>query len=89
VTAQQLVQLYEKGAITFNTLLLDLLNRLDPSNPDLLLGTLPDKYVQEFRQFLSGWVLGKMKTNYGPPPTDEQVTAAREWLARTAQPAGV
>jgi len=89
MTAQRLVHLYETGAITLNTLLLRLLLLIDPAFPDAVLGSLPDQYLRQFRDFLAGWQVGKMMTNYGPLPADEQVIAAREWLARAATPAGV
>ena len=62
---------------------------IDPSNADVVMGEIPDSLLPQFREFLSGYQGGKMVTNYGQVPSDQQVQAAIGWLARTAQPAGV
>jgi hypothetical protein len=80
MTIQQLVQCYERGAITPHHLVVDLLGLVSSANADAAMGALPGHLHSELRRFLEEYVPGKMLRNHGPIPSPESIERAREWL---------
>ena len=75
-----LVEMYKKGAITADHLVLECLNRLDPESPELALSALPREILTRILRFADEYRGHRMVVNYGVLPTDDQATAAAEWI---------
>lgn len=75
-----LVAMYHKGAITADHLTCECLHRIDPENPALVLGALPDEILTRMLEFIGRYRPGGMVTNYGILPAIDQVEAARRWI---------
>jgi hypothetical protein len=80
MTPQELVCLYEKGAITAHHLVLECLNRLDPKSPSAALKDLPHDVLVCMLAFTKSYIPGRMQSNYGAPPAVDQVLAAKDWI---------
>ena len=78
----KLVELYERGAITADHLVVECLNRLDPAHPDLVLDALPDEILDRMWQFTRQYRPAGMVTNYGVLPAVDQVLSARNWIEK-------
>ncbi len=77
---QQLVQMYEKGAVTPHHLVLEFLNMIDPANVGEVLEALPPRVYPELVAFIEEYRPGKMVANYGQVPPPESVRLAKHWL---------
>ena len=80
---RSLVEKYQKGAITDGHLAVECLHMLDPEDPGLVLGSLPDDILRRILRFASEYLHGPMKTNYGVLPARDQVLAARRWIEQS------
>ena len=78
---QELVDMYENGAITADHLVIESLHKLDPAAPALVLAALPRWVLERMLAYAENYRPGAMITNYGLPPTPDQVAAARQWVA--------
>ncbi len=76
----QLVRMYELGAITAHHLVLEALNLIGPDNADAVMDALPAHLHPEIRAAVERYRPGEMLTNHGPIPSPESVDRARNWL---------
>jgi hypothetical protein len=82
-----LVSMYEKGAITADHLAVQCIHMIDPEDPGLVLGDLPDSLLDRVLTYAREYQPGRMLSTYGPLPTTDQVEAARAWIeARRRDP---
>lgn len=79
-----LLDLYNKGAITADHLVVQCLLVLDPRHPELVLGSLPSTILERMLRYVRDHRPGNMRANYGPQPAADQVEAARRWLESKA-----
>lgn len=75
-----LVAAYRKGAITADHLVARCLSTIDPQSPGPTLEPLPEELIARVREYAHRYRAGTMVTNYGNPPSAEQVEAARRWI---------
>ncbi|MHB1556648.1 MAG: hypothetical protein ACYC61_04100 [Isosphaeraceae bacterium] len=75
-----LVAAYRKGAITADHLVARCLSTIDPQSPGPTLEPLPEELIARVREYAHRYRAGTMVTNYGTPPSAEQVEAARRWI---------
>jgi hypothetical protein len=80
MTIQQLVEAYERGAITGHHLVGDLLCQIDHTNVDAAMEALPSHLHDELRAFLAIDRPELLRSRYGPVPTSESLEIARQWL---------
>jgi hypothetical protein len=76
------IEMYKKGAITADHLVLECLHLIDPANPEVVLRSLPRDIISRIVKLAAHYQRDRMITNYGNLPTDEQVAAAAEWIRR-------
>lgn len=76
----ELVHMYEKGAITADHLVIELLHKIDPSEPGIVLSSLPPAVLERMLAYANQYRSGGMRTNYGLQPASEQVAAAKRWI---------
>src|SRR4051812_48720653 len=88
MTADDLVSMYQKGALTEGHLVTECLRRLDPENPGSVLDALPDAILLRVLKFARDYVPQGMISNYGLPPSEGQVVAARAWIESRRKPVG-
>jgi hypothetical protein len=77
-----LADLYQKGAITADHLVVECFRRIDPMDPALVLGALPGEILTRMLDFASRYRPAGMVTNYGVLPTVAQVEAAKAWIEK-------
>ena len=82
---RSLVEKYQQGMITDDHLVVESLHIVDPENPGLVLGSLPDNILHRVLRFANDYANGHMVTNYGVLPTQDQVLAARHWIEQSTQ----
>ena len=58
---------------------------VDPENPGLALGCLPEDILRRMLRFTNDFMTGPLVTNYGDLPAKDQVHAARHWIERSLQ----
>jgi hypothetical protein len=80
----RLIAAYEQGGITAHHLTVEALALLDPSNPGPILNALPTDVWPEVRRYALSYQPDRMRSNYGPTPTAEQVEAAKRWIESNA-----
>lgn len=81
MTVQQLVHLFERGAIVKNHLLYATHDQVNPADPDATLGLLPPPLYEELNTLLNEWTPGAMRSTHGPvAPPEKNIQATREWL---------
>ena len=76
----ELVRMYEKGAITADHLVIESLHTIDPAEPELVLSNLPPEVLQRMLVYANDYRSGGMRTNYGLQPAADQVAAAKRWI---------
>jgi hypothetical protein len=81
----KLVEMYQKGAITADHLVVECLHRLDATHPELVLGKLPSAVLERILQHARAYRPEDMRTNYGLQPTVDQVEAAKHWIESKAE----
>ena len=74
-----------QGAITADHLVVECLHMLDPRHPETVLGVLPSAVLERMLKYVREYQPESMRTNYGPQPALDQVTAARIWIESKAQ----
>jgi hypothetical protein len=82
---QKLVEMYQRGAITADHLVVECLHRVDPQHPELVLGALPCPVLERMLKYVREYRPGNMRTNYGGLPTEDQVKAAKSWIESRAE----
>jgi hypothetical protein len=83
-----LVTMYRKGMITADHLVVECLNMIDPEDPALVLGALPDEILARMLDLVRSYRPDGMVTNYGILPAIDQIEAARRWIESTRNPVG-
>jgi hypothetical protein len=74
------VEMYRRGAITGEHLVLECLHMIDPANPQLVLEALPEDVLVQILEFASRYRPNEMLTNHPILPTTDQVLAAEQWI---------
>ena len=82
---RSLVEKYQAGMITDDHLMVESLHRVDPENPGLVLGSLPDTILRRMLQFTNESAGCRIVTNYGILPTQDQILAAKDWIEKLFQ----
>lgn len=77
---EQLVRMYESGAITVDHLVVESLRRLAPEKPALVLCHLPRDVLAQMLDYAIQYRPWTMRTNYGLQPSLDQVSAAKQWI---------
>jgi len=77
---EKLVAMYIGGAITGSHLAVECLNRIDPASPDQVLNGLPNEIIVQILKYAQEYRPGRMRTDYGIQPAEDQVQAARVWI---------
>ena len=77
---RSLLEKYRLGMITDDHLVVESLHMVDPENPGLVLGSLPENILPRMLRFAKEYRENCMLTNYGPMPTQDQVRAASRWI---------
>jgi hypothetical protein len=78
----ELLEMYKKGAITADHLVLESLHLVDPAKPETVLRSLPRDIIARIARLAEHYQRDRTTTNYGNLPTDEQVAAAAGWIRR-------
>jgi hypothetical protein len=81
----KLVEMYQNGAITADHLVVESLQLVDPQHPELVLGVLPAAVLERMFNYVREYRPGAMRTNYGLPPGEDQVKAAKSWIEARAK----
>jgi len=76
----ELLRMYDTGSITAHHLAVQCLHMVDPDEPELVLGQLPDDVLTAIGEFADGYDPRGMKTNFGVVPAQDQVVAATNWI---------
>jgi hypothetical protein len=76
----ELMEMYRDGAITGYQVMIDCLHMLDPKNPDLVLGHLPEEILEEMLNYAYRYDPSRMRSMAGLPPAADQVSAAKQWI---------
>jgi hypothetical protein len=76
----QLVSMYEKGAITGDHLVAQCVHMIDPDDPGLVLGELPNSILDRMLEYIRRYKPDRMISNYGILPATDQVEAAKIWI---------
>jgi hypothetical protein len=82
---EKLVEMYNKGAITADHLIVEALHLLDPQHPDLVLSPLPAAILERMFKYAREYRPGGMRANYGLQPALDQVEAAKAWIESNAE----
>jgi hypothetical protein len=86
MTLGNLIESYEKGAITINHFVVECTNLIDPAQPELVMDKIPYNLTPMFAMLVrsseakEGEVVDKMVTNHGTVPSVEQVKALKYWI---------
>jgi hypothetical protein len=76
----QLIKMYQDGAITGYQVMMDCLQMLDPDHPNLVLGRLPEEILEEMLDYARRYDPSCIRSIAGLPPTADQVRAAQRWI---------
>jgi hypothetical protein len=82
---RSILKKYQMGMVTDDHLVVESLHMVDPENPGLVLNSLPDSIFPHILRFATDYLRGRMITNYGVLPTQDQVLAAKEWIEELLQ----
>jgi len=80
-----LVRMYEQGAITADHLVVQSLEMVDPRVPALVLGVLPPAVLERMLKYVREYRPGAMRTNYSRQPAADQIEAAKGWIEANAE----
>ena len=80
MTVNELIEMYDDGAITGYQVMIDSLHLLDHKQPDIVLSRLPEEVLEEMREYVLRYDPSSMRSIAGAPPTVDQVRAARRWI---------
>lgn len=78
----ELIEMYQNGAITGYQVTIDCLHMLDPDQPDLVLNHLPEDILEEMLDYAHRYDPSCMRSNEGLPPAVHQVRAAQRWIEK-------
>lgn len=78
----ELLEMYQDGAITGYQVVMDCLHRLDPQQPDLVLSHLPEEILEEMLDYAHRYDPSCMRSNAGLPPAVDQVRTAQRWIEK-------
>lgn len=78
----ELIEMYQDGAITGYQVVIDCLHMLDPDQPDLVLSHLPEEILAEMLDYAYRYDPSCMRSNEGLPPALDQVRAAQRWIEK-------
>ncbi len=78
----ELIEMYQNGAITGYQVTIDCLHMLDPDQPDLVLIRLPEEILEEMLDYAHRYVPSCMRSNKGLPPAVDQVKSAQRWIEK-------
>jgi hypothetical protein len=76
----QLIEMYQDGAITGYQVMMDCLQMLDPAHPNLALGRLPEEILEEMLDYARRYDPSCIHSIAGLPPAADQVRAAQRWI---------
>lgn len=76
----ELIEMYQDGAITGYQLMMDSLHMLDPNHPELVLSHLPEEILAEMLDYARRYEPSSMLSNVGLPPSVDQVKTAQRWI---------
>jgi hypothetical protein len=76
----QLIEMYQDGAITGYQVMIDCLHRLDPDHLNLVLSGLPEEFLEEMLDYAHRYDPSCMRSIGGLPPAVDQVRAAQRWI---------
>jgi hypothetical protein len=76
----QLIEMYQDGAITGYQVMMDCLQMLDPDHPDLVLSRLPEEILEEMLDYARRYDPSCIRSIAGLPPAADQVRAAQRWI---------
>lgn len=82
---EKLVEMYQRGAITADHLVVECLHMVDPRHPELVLGVLPSAVLERMFKYVREYRPEGMRTNYGLPAAEDQVKAAKSWIESRAE----
>ena len=82
---EKLVEMYKKGAITADHLVVESVHMLDPHHPELVLGALPSAILERMFKYVREHRAGSMRANYGLQPAVDQIDAAKSWIESKAE----
>ena len=77
---QRLIEMYESGSITGYQLMMDCLEMLDPSKPELVLAELPGEILDEILDYAHRYNPRLPRSETLLPPAHDQVRAAERWI---------
>ncbi len=77
---RKLVEMYESGSITGYQLMIDCLQMLDPSNPDLVLSELPGEVLDEMLAYAKRYDPRRARSADLIMPAEDQVRTAERWI---------
>src|SRR5271163_4867299 len=80
VMVDELIEMYQNGAITGYQVMMDCLHMLDPDHPDLVLSHLPEEILEEMLHYAHRYDPSCMRSIAGLPPAVDQVRAAQGWI---------
>jgi hypothetical protein len=80
MVVDELIEMYEEGAITGYQVMIDSLHLLDPHNPDLILSHLPKEILEEMLEYAERYDPSCMRSIAGLSPGIDQVRAAQSWI---------
>jgi hypothetical protein len=80
MNVNELMEMYEDGAITGYQVMIDCLQILDPNHPAPVLSPLPEEILGEMLAYTHRYDPTRMCSLAGPPPTVDQVSAAKRWI---------
>ena len=80
MTIQTLLEQYHSGKITDNHFVVESLFLIDPDDPGVLLSHLPDVLLQRVLAFTKAFQPGRMLTNFGALPAQDQIVGAGRWI---------
>jgi hypothetical protein len=83
MTTTTLIDMYHKGAITADHLMVHSLHLIDPADPALALDPFPRELLVKALDFAREYRPSAMATNYGTLPGPAQVEAAKKWIEAT------
>jgi hypothetical protein len=90
MTLERVLQLYSEGAITELSLASEVVARLDPSNVDAVLSSVPPEAIEELADYVTSFDPDALRVSFGGAEgaTPAQFEIARRWLdRRTGAPA--
>ena len=80
MTTDDLISMYDKGAITGNHLIVESLCMVDPADPAPVLDVFTTDILRQMLEYAQGFQEGRMRSNFGHQPELRQVEAAKIYI---------